>query len=126
MIVDKTKSFLFVSPVSIIVAICGVYLILKEIYTYYHENKSDSEYKEGPNLLTKNNVTLIVTSLAYILLMQVIGIKISTLLISFVLLFSYGVRNKIILIGVPIFLVLIVYVFFERLLNVPFPVGLIG
>lgn len=124
-IIDEARSYLFVVPISVIVVLCSLFIILKEVKAYYKKNIKN-EQPEELNILTRNKITLIVASLSYLLLIQVIGVKISTLLITFVLLFAYEVRNKIILIGVPVLLVLIVYSLFELGLNVPFPEGLLG
>lgn len=97
-------------------------LMLLGIFLFFSSFKSVEESQEK-----NTNLVFIIMGILfiYILLIPIIGFYIVTPIYLFVFLWIVAVRNVIVLISIPIITTSLVFLFFQKLLNVPIPLGLL-
>lgn len=99
----------------ILLLILGCLLLIQGFRNKKEENDEENtlKYSLGSMLAV----------LIYLIIIPIIGFYISTILLVFSLLVFSKVRNKIILIVIPIGTSLFIFIFFQMLLNVSIPLG---
>lgn len=98
-----------------------IFLGLILAITTLKEKKKEENENEEKNMKYVLLSMLIV--LTYVLLIPYFGFYIATLAFSVVFLIFSKVYNKIVLVSVPIGTVLLIYVFFDKILKVAIPLG---
>lgn len=98
--------------------------------TDYREWKSTqtepAEDTSSPKPFDRKIIAVIVAMVAYVVLLNIFGFVISTLLFVAAVLFLMGERRWYLLIGIPIALVAVLYVVFRIALSIPLPIGFLG
>lgn len=98
--------------------------------TDYREWKStkteQAEDTSSPKPFDRKIIAVIVAMVAYVVLLNIFGFVISTLLFVAAVLFLMGERRWYLLIGIPIALVAVLYVVFRIALSIPLPIGFLG
>lgn len=84
---------------------------------------------EAANSIDRKNLKNVLFSmllvLMYIILIRYIGFYISTLLFSISFLLFSRVRNKYVIISLPIGIITVIFIFFDKLLKVAIPLGIL-
>jgi len=104
------------------------FLVLKEEIQITSEKKTDSQ--EAPNNFfadkRKRIWFFIIGMGAYIVLLDKLGFILSTLFFTSIMMNILGIKDKKILILLPVCLVTIIYFMFSKWLMVPLPSGIFG
>jgi hypothetical protein len=132
----KPIDLLMVRPLSILIFVLGALLCIKAVMDYRKESKSAPAEESGPKIslseklkrLAKDKkAQLAVLLTAYIALIGPLGFYISSLAFSVLLMALTGVRKKFVLIGVPVIILVVLYMIFDFWMGMNLPkLGLFG
>ncbi len=100
---------------SILLIFLGLILVMQAI----RDNKEKKEAKSNVKYALISMFIVIV----YVLFIPPLGFYISTFLFTFIFLLFSKVRNKIVLVSVPVGTVLFIYICFDKILKVAIPAG---
>lgn len=106
--------------VSIGILLCVLLLLVKTIKNPVVEGRGCLS-----NATVRNILLYLLLVLIYILLWDIVGFGISTILFTLVSLHFLGMRSKMALIAFPILLTAVIYVVFEKLILVDLPAGIL-
>lgn len=106
----------FPKLLSFLLLVLGIILFVQSVKKGIPEEQQKS--------MKKSLVTMLVV-LFYLLGISYIGFFIATPIFVFVLLLYYGIRKKTILLSIPLGVLLFNYFFFEKILAIPLPRGII-
>jgi len=118
--ISSTKDAVYPRFVNVWIAICGILLILKswkiteKIILY--------ESKDEKGIIRV--VATVIVFLIYIFMIDFLGFFISSFIFIIILMLSFGVRQWIKLISVPIIILLFLYFLIKKILFFPLPEGI--
>lgn len=126
-IIGAGATYYLVHPISFIVFFLAVYLIFIEIKSWKTVLKESGI--EGESFLTKEALVVtfkavglfLMCILGYIYFLKYISFVPATMIYLLVTFYTFKVRKKVYLIGLPIVLTLVFYSVFSILLKVPLP-----
>ena len=103
-------------------------LVLKEEIQITSEKKTDSQETSNNFFADKRKRIwfFIIGMGAYIVLLDKLGFILSTLFFTSIMMSILGIKDKKILIFLPICLVTVIYFMFNKWLTVPLPIGVFG
>lgn len=100
---------------SILLIFLGSILIIKAL-------REKAENKETESNMKYALISMLIV-VVYVLIIPLLGFYISTFIFSLTFLFFSQVRNKIILVSIPVGAILFIFIFFDKILKVAIPVG---
>jgi len=104
------------------------FFVLKEEIQITSEKKTDSQKAPYNYFVGKSKRIwfFIIGMGTYIVLLDKIGFVLSTLFFTSIMMYLLGIKNKRILILLPICLVVLIYFMFDKWLMIPLPSGIFG
>lgn len=134
-VVDKTLSYLLVGPVSILILLCIVYIVVKEVLAYRNEaeptaqkeTKGSRSLKENLGLFLANRqLMLLLFVFLYILVLPLLGTFLTTVIVPMLMMFYLGIRSRKVLFLVPLGLSLFVTIIFQIVMKISLPWGILS
>lgn len=116
----STKDAVYPRLVNVWIAICGILLILKSWKST--EKTISNESKDEKGIIRV--VAIVIIFLIYIFMIDFLGFFISSFVFIIILMLSFGVRQWIKLISVPIIILLFLYFLIKKVLFFPLPEGI--
>lgn len=118
--ISSTKDAVYPRFVNVWIAICGILLILKSWKSTEKIILYESKDKKGIIRV----VAIVIIFLIYIFMIDFLGFFISSFVFIIILMLSFGVRQWIKLISVPIIILLFLYFLIKKILFFPLPEGI--
>lgn len=118
--ISSTKDAIYPRFVNVWIAICGILLILKSWKSTEKIILYESKDKQGIIRV----VATVIIFLIYIFTIDFLGFFISSFIFIIILMLSFGVRQWIKLISVPIIILLFLYFLIKKVLFFPLPEGI--
>lgn len=118
--ISSTKDAVYPRFVNVWIAICGILLILKSWKSTEKIILYESKDKQGIIRV----VATVIIFLIYIFTIDFLGFFISSFIFIIILMLSFGVRQWIKLISVPIIILLFLYFLIKKVLFFPLPEGI--
>ena len=118
--ISSTKDAVYPRFVNVWIAICGILLIIKSWKSTEKIILYESKDEKGIIRV----VATVLIFLIYIFMIDFLGFFISSFIFIIILMLSFGVRQWIKLISVPIILLLFLYFLIKKILFFPLPEGI--
>jgi len=118
--ISSTKDAVYPRLVNVWIAICGILLILKSWKSTEKIILDEAKDKKGIIRV----VAIVIIFLIYIFMIDFLGFFISSFIFIIILMLSFGVRQWIKLISVPIIILLFLYFLIQKVLFFPLPEGI--
>ena len=118
--ISSTKDAVYPRFVNVWIAICGILLILKSWKSTEKIILYESKDEKGIIRV----VATVIVFLIYIFMIDFLGFFISSFIFIIILMLSFGVRQWIKLISVPIIILLFLYFLIRKVLFFPLPEGI--
>lgn len=118
--ISSTKDAVYPRFVNVWIAICGILLILKSWKSTEKIILYESKDEKGIIRV----VATVIIFLIYIFMIDFLGFFISSFVFIIILMLSFGVRQWIKLISVPIIILLFLYFLIKKILFFPLPEGI--
>lgn len=118
--ISSSKDAVYPRLVNVWIAICGILLILKSWKSSEKIILYESKDKQGIIRV----VATVIIFLIYIFMIDFLGFFISSFVFIIILMLSFGVRQWIKLISVPIIILLFLYFLIKKVLFFPLPEGI--
>ena len=118
--ISSSKDAVYPRLVNVWIAICGILLILKSWKSSEKIILYESKDKQGIIRV----VATVIIFLIYIFMIDFLGFFISSFIFIIILMLSFGVRQWIKLISVPIIILLFLYFLIKKVLFFPLPEGI--
>jgi len=118
--ISSTKDAVYPRLVNVWIAICGILLILKSWKSTEKIILYESKDEKGIIRV----VATVIIFLIYIFMIDFLGFFISSFIFIIILMLSFGVRQWIKLISVPIIILLFLYFLIKKILFFPLPEGI--
>lgn len=118
--ISSTKDAVYPRFVNVWIAICGILLILKSWKSTEKIILYESKDEKGIIRV----VATVIIFLIYIFMIDFLGFFISSFIFIIILMLSFGVRQWIKLISVPIIILLFLYFLIKKILFFPLPEGI--
>ena len=118
--ISSTKDAVYPRFVNVWIAICGILLILKSWKSTEKIILYESKDEKGIIRV----VATVLIFLIYIFMIDFLGFFISSFIFIIILMLSFGVRQWIKLISVPIIILLFLYFLIKKILFFPLPEGI--
>ena len=118
--ISTTKDAVYPRFVNVWIAICGILLILKSWKSTEKIILYESKDEKGIIRV----VATVIVFLIYIFMIDFLGFFISSFIFIIILMLSFGVRQWIKLISVPIIILLFLYFLIKKVLFFPLPEGI--
>ena len=118
--ISSTKDAVYPRFVNVWIAICGILLILKSWKSTEKIILYESKDEKGIIRV----VATVIVFLIYIFMIDFLGFFISSFIFIIILMLSFGVRQWIKLISVPIIILLFLYFLIKKVLFFPLPEGI--
>lgn len=118
--ISSTKDAVYPRLVNVWIAICGILLILKSWKSTEKIILDEAKDKQGIIRV----IAIVIIFLIYIFIIDFLGFFISSFIFIIILMLSFGVRQWIKLISVPIIILLFLYFLIEKVLVFPLPKGI--
>lgn len=129
-VADPKQTFYLVLPVALIIVAIAVYLFFLELSLWRKSQKKEERRAESNNSVHtwkqfletyKDMARLLVCVLGYIITLNFLSFIPATIIFLFVMFFVFQLRNKWLLITLPVAITLVIFFVFSGLLNVPLP-----
>ena len=118
--ISSTKDAVYPRLVNVWIVICAILLILKSWKSTEKIILDESKDKQGIIRV----VATVIIFLIYIFMIDFLGFFISSFIFIIILMLSFGVRQWIKLISVPIIILLFLYFLIKKVLFFPLPEGI--
>lgn len=106
--------------------ISGILIFLNTLYTIEIYRGVDNKKKKKDDIVTSKLVGIIVLSALYVVIVNFLGYVVTTLIYLPVTMKYLGITNKKIIILSSVISVVVIYLCFVVLLDVPIPTGILG
>lgn len=118
--ISSTEDAVYPRLVNVWIAICGILLILKS----WKSTEKIILYESKNEKRIIRVVVIVTIFLIYIFMIDFLGFFISSFIFIIILMLSFGVRQWIKLISVPIIILLFLYFLIKKVLFFPLPEGI--